>query len=689
MNNLEYLSAKTYHDTDIPGKPIQGTGTIIASQGSYYLITALHCMRKLDDEGKEIVSPDWKKMSATVYLADEEVQLSIKRIVDVDNDNDWAILEIEKPSICFDYEHILSLSTNYDMSETFGSYGFPHHIDDGIYLEFSPTNQRGRNWRLKDIVNGGSAKSITAEKGCSGMGLFHIVDDRYSCLGIINKSVPEGDFNVMKLVSIKSMARYFPDIYQQSQSSLSKLTSEYLESKINEGSKESFVETSDQELAEQYLMYMKLVQYADAYQAIGQLWKRHPNNEWVTLNYLNAVSLAKPQELEQLQELATGLNYTTPQGVIFVSRAFANNGYTQTAVDIWYNNALKFNDNELDTLFYVESLESPMKEIIYKEYKVVIEGKCVLYDDGNNHRHCLIASDKTLMARTMLGKKKNESFILNIAGESRSVKIIAIFDKYYSVIHRALADVMEQGGNRIMHPVAINSQMTGEEVMKAIFDAAGIDPTVNVDVQLQESYNSTPSFLLNSNADDLLWRYYRFLYTDFQLSPWPKDFKDPLRFRYVNPQTQFVLDLSSLIVLFEKSMNGEYNPTKRFLISNFVYEYVKKYKNRLNWLSYDMHKVLEAGRIFRFSDNVEEDVKRRYDAFLKWMDDYCFRETSRKVLDLPNQSAEIDDTAMMFRHTITLLLDDPTRALLTEDYSYSVLIKEKLLMFNSEEFLGL
>lgn len=687
IENLEFFSAKTYHDTNIPDKAIQGTGTIIASRGRYYLVTALHCMRLLDEQGKEILSPDWKKMKAILYLVDNEVELKFKRIVDVDDINDWAILEIERPKVNFDYEHSVVLSTSYKMEEVFGSYGFPHNIDDGLYLEFTPANQRGYNWRLKDVVNGGSTKAITAEKGCSGMGLFHIVDDKFTCLGVINKSVPEGDFNVMKLASVKTMAKYFPDIYQQPQGSTTLPTDEELELKINEETKEPFAEISDQDLAKQFLAFMELAQYNDAYNVIKLLWQRYPDDEWTALNFIKTTSLSNPKELADLQDFALKLDYSTPQGVIFVSRAFANNGFPQTAVDIWYNNAMKFNDNELDTLFYVELLESPMKTVVYKEYDEVTEGKCILYDDGQEHRHCLIASDKTLMARTMLGKKKNEEFILNIAGEDRTVKIIGIFDKYFCLVHRALTDVMEQGGNRIMRPIKVNAQMTAEELVKTICEAAGMDTTMNVDEKLQSGYNAQPSFLLNCNVDDLLWSYYRFLLTDFQLQPWPNELRDPERFRYVTPQTRFVLDLSSLLVLFEKTMNGNYKPSRRFIVSNFLYEYIREYRNRAGWqFSYDMHKVYEAGKIHRFSGDTLEDVKTRYEALLSWMDDYCEKASSLKVLECDKFPDETD-AVQLYKHTITLLMDDFSRALLTEDWYYMILIKEKLFMFDSYEFL--
>lgn len=689
IDNLEFYSAKTYHDSNVPDAPIQGTGTIVASQGKHFLVTALHCMRQIDDNGIEILSPDWKKMEAVIYMPDSEEKIVFKGLVDVDDNEDWAILEIEKPNNNFDYQHGLILSTSYRTEETFGAYGFPHNIEDGLYLEFSPTNRRGVFWRLKEMVQGGTTKAITVEKGCSGMGLFHVVDGIYHCLGIINKSVPGGDFNAMKLVSFKSMAKFFPDIYQCSSEQIAKPSDEDLEKIIEVENPVAYMDISGSALSEAFMEYMELAEYDKAYKAINQLWERYPDDEWTILNMIKVTSLVAPHELDKLQVVGLKLTYSTPQGVVLAARSFANNGFPQTAVDIWYNNALKFNDNELDTLFYVELLESPMRDIVYKEYETVVEGKSVLYDDGKGHRHCLIASDKTLMARTMLGKKNGEEFILNIAGEDRLVRIVAIHDKYYSLVHRALADVMEQGGNNIMRPIKVNENMTPEEVLKMIYEAVGIDTNVNVDIKLQEDYDAQPSMMLNSNADDLLWSYYRFLFTDFKLMPCPGSIKDSERFSVITSKTCFVLDLSSLIILFEMTMSGDYVPSKKLIVSNFLYEYIRAYTKRAQWQNaYDMHKVYEAGKIYRFSEDAFEDVGLRYEALLKWMDDCCERLSSSKVLELTRFQHETD-SSQLFKHTMALLMDDPSRILLTEDWFHIKSLNIPVLMCDCNEFLML
>ena len=691
IDNLEYLSARTLHQTNVPDKYLQGTGTIIASQGKFFLVTALHCMRQTDDEGNETVSPDWKKMKATIYLKDREVDLGFKRIVDVDDTNDWAILEIDNPSNGFEYEQSIILTDEFDMQSEFQSYGFPHSVLDGMYLDFMPANKRGCFWRLKEMVEGGSTKAITAEKGCSGMGLFYENEGKYCCLGIINKTAPGGDFNMMRLLSIAKLKDYFPDVFKGyvKQNDAAIPTDEELEKHIEE-SGNVFCDLSDQELSQQYIDFMELSQYKDAREPIETLWKRHPEDEWATLNYIRVLALTAPSELKEVEQIGLEINYSNPQAVVFVARTFAKYGYPQTAVDIWYNNALKFNDNELDTLLYVELLGSPMSQIVYKEYDVVTEGKCVLYADQQDRRHCLIASEKTLMARTMLGHKKGDEIELNIAGEDRKVVIISIHDKYFSLVHRALHDVMEQGGNSIIKPFKIDEQKTGEEFINAFCKAVGLDPTRNVDQELQEEYNEKPWLLMSCKPSDVLWGYYRLLFSDFKPMDCPIQFKNINRFRYINPSTRFILDISSLLVLFEKSCAGTKIPEREFVISNFMYEYIKEYKLGVGWhISYEMNKDLSMGKIHRFSNNGREDVELRYDALLKWMEDYCVRESSPQLLKANQQLMESNDLNKMYMSTMTLLLDERNCVLVTEDWYFNVVYKGDVPIFDAEEIISI
>lgn len=171
--SLQYISAKTLR-LDNGKVAMQGTGTIIQSHGHYYLLTAYHCLCKKDTDGNEVIPADWHKMKAIVYTCSSEFELNIIGFEDADQVQDWVILNIDKPNDSVSANTKVWLTNSFDIEskEVYASYGFPHDLEDGMYLEFSPTNTRGKYWRIHDTVEGGNVKSITIEKGASGMGLF-------------------------------------------------------------------------------------------------------------------------------------------------------------------------------------------------------------------------------------------------------------------------------------------------------------------------------------------------------------------------------------------------------------------------------------------------------------------------------------------------------------------------------------
>ncbi len=672
INNIEYFSAKTLHESIDSQKPIQGTGAIIASHGKYYLVTALHCMRQVDDDDKEIVSPDWKKLSAAVYLQDCEVDLKIKGLLDADKDEDWVIVEIEKPDIDFDYPSKTRLTDTYNLDDTFGAYGFPWSFEDGMELEFTPTNKRGSNWRLKDITEGGSSKANTVEKGCSGMGLYRSKDDVMFCLGIINKSAPGGAFNVMSLVKAKCFASYFPDIYDGVLPSVSNKPAPDL-SPVDAARKiqSSYSEQSDMELFEEYMGYMELTEYEKAYPVIEKLFKRYPKDEYAAVNYINTTSLVDASKLGSLQDMALSIQYSTPQSAIICSRAFSRNGYPKTGVDIWYQSALKFNDPEFDCMFYIECLDSDFGRVVHKEYDTVSSGKNVLYEDDEKRRHCVNADTKSLMGSTLIGHHKGDEVIINIAGEDKRIKIIAIHDLYYGIVHRALKDVMEHGGNSIMKPIKLDENCSPEDLLKQLESLCGGE---SPDEIRRNAYNETPSLVMVANEDDMIGSYYRMLFSDFQLCAKPSELVNQKFYNTLNEDTEFVLDLSSLLILFEKSCAGENIPKKRFILPRFVYELVKVYRRDfMSIASFDMHETLKIGRIHRFNADPKLDMEQRLDSILKWCDDHCSLESSRKVLQL--KVPQSDDRVKMFQSAVCLIFDKPNRALLSDDWYIQIMLQ--------------
>lgn len=685
MDNLEYFSVKTIRESYNEYPEIQGTGTIIKSKGCFYMITALHCMGKVV-EGREIVPFDWHAMSGRVYLPDEDVNIKVIGLKDLDYVKDWVILEIEAPNINFNYScssHLNSIVVN---DTEYAAYGFPHDLESGLVLNFKPANKRGEEWLLQGVVQGEYAKANTIEKGSSGMGLYREENGKYICLGIINRSAPNGAFNAMKLIKAKEFAKHFSDINEcppvQSQEPIpAETTVKEAVSRINTSEK------SDKQLCDEYIKHMALFEYADAKNCIVTIWNRHKGDEWATLNLINTVALVEPERLPQYADMGLSLEYTTRESVMFCAKAFGRNGYPDIASEIMYKNALLFNDETLDSMIYAETtLDGRYNPYFRKEYDVVTSGNCVLYGDNKGNRHCIMVTKDTVLGRSIIGCKKGQTVNVKLAGEARDITVLGIFDKYFLIHHRAMSETMESGGNQVLKPIKLEPDMKPEDLLKAIFDVAGIPDENPEDIRRNE-YNQRPTLLNLLDDNDIIGWYYRLLFTDYELYGRPKSLEFQAKYAFINDQTELVIDLSSLLVLFELEQAGGIKPKKKFILSKCIYELLKEYRrDQTKHVSFCMHEVIKKGRIHKFDEDLGVDSAKRYDALIEWCDKYCLMESSQNAICTTSQ--EDNYIRMLFRHTMALFTNTSNRALLTEDWYLEIMLNYAVHVFSMKDFVN-
>lgn len=687
---LQYISAKTLRIMDEGHVGLQGTGTIIQSHGQYYLLTAYHCMCKKDEDGKELIPADWHKMTAKVYTDNSEFDLSIIGVFDIDQIQDWAVLKIEKPQneISAKTKVFFTDNINHSNNDVYAAYGFPKDLEDGIYMEFTPTNNRGTCWRIHDTVEGGNTKAITIEKGSSGMGLFRKQNDKFLYLGMINKSVPNGAMNAMQRVPSRYMAKYFDDILEEDLRQTVQ-SNPITEKDVVEGlSTTESLGNNEQALCDAYTQYIMQANFDEAVKIIGRLFKLHPDNENIILNYIHTQALADKAQLEDFKSLALAYLYSTPENVAFVAKIFATNGYPQTAIDILYNNAMRMNDPVLDSLYYAQVVTIPMlQKIARKEYDEVEEGKCVLYSDEQNRRHCWMVSYKSEMGKMLIGHRKNETIEVYIAGEKRKITLIAIFDKYFSIEHRALADVMEHGGNKILTPFKIIEGASGEKALQQLLDfLKSQGPDKSIEEQMKDAYELKPGLMTSAYSSDLVPSFYFMLFTDFQLCPRPAIFSNPDRFKYIDDKSEFVLDLSSFLTLSERYFFTGKSYKKKFVISKYLKSIIENFCDTIMYNpSLLMHKVLSAEKIYKFGKDDQRNMELRIEALRKFLSDFCVDESVPLPEELFNNVQ--NETSLLFLNTIMLLQEN--RVLITEDWWQSSVLQGSILTVDTHEFLNL
>lgn len=690
-NTLQYISAKTIRRPEGSEKPLQGTGIIVQSEGRFYLLTAYHCAAQIDEEGNEILKADWHLMKAIIYTQDDEVEVDVIGFVDADVSQDWVIFEINKPNIpgIDSYKFKFSLDIAYDSHPEYAGYGFPHSIEDGLYIDFTPTNSRGTIWRIHDTVEGGNIKAITVEKGASGMGLFRKEGDQLYCNRLINKSVPEGAMNAMKSIPVRYfMHKFSEDVIDDKEINIPSI-SETNESDIVE----KITESSYQEaIIEEYRQLLLQADFRSALPIIKDLYEADSNNENLLLNYMFVLSMAEPDSLSSIIPAVLAHHFTSSENLLYAVNRLSVNGQPEAAVEIFYNHCLQANDEVLDSLFYSTiALNPTLSAISRKEYQEVEEGKCVLYEDEAHNRHAFMVSSTTTLGNALMHKHKGDEVNVELVGENKRIKIIAIFGKYYIIEHRAIHNLFEHGGNRVMTPFKLDESLSDEgkaHQLMTFLESLGSHRSIKE--QMEDAYKEMPSLLLTANvAGDLVSGYY-FLMTDgIDLIPWPSHIMGgESRLQYINDGTNFVLDLSSFIKLSEKYFSDGIVPSKKFIIASYLKAVVEEFcKTAMTNTSYVLYQALSSGRLHTFSDNPIVNMRMRIDGLRRFMAECCEEKSSHIPVDIPDHTPpENINMLLLFLNTTLLLHNNPKRVLITEDWLLFLWMKGLLIMINSEEY---
>lgn len=690
-STLQYISAKTLRMPEGKDKPLQGTGIIVQSGGRFYLLTAYHCAAQIDDEGNEILKADWHLMSATVYTQDDEVEVEVIGFVDADINQDWVIFEIKKPNIpgIDSYKFKFSPDIAYDSHPEYTGYGFPHAIEDGLYIDFSPSNNRGNIWRIHDTVEGGNIKAITVEKGASGMGLFRKEGDQLYCNRLINKSVPDGAMNAMKSIPVRYfMDRFSDDVIDEKKIKIPAI-SETNESDIVENISES---SSQEAIIEKYCQLVLQADFRSALPIIRKLYEADSNNENLLLNYIYVLSMAEPDSLSSIIPAVFTHHFTSSENLLYAVNRLSVNGQPKAAVDIFYNHCLQANDEVLDSLFYSSVVLNPaLSAITRKEYQEVEEGKCVLYEDESRNRHAFIISSTTTLGAALLHKHKGDEINVDIVGEHKQIKIIAVFDKYYMIEHRAIHNLFEHGGNEVITPFKLDESLSDEEKTKQILAIIkSFGPHRSIKEQMEDAYKQMPSLLLTANvAGDLVSGYYFLMTGGIELIPWPSQaMGGDARLQYINNETEFVLDLSSFIILSENYFADGVVPSKKFIIASYLKAVVEEFcKTAMTNTNFVLHQALSSGKLHTFSDNPIENMQMRIDGLRRFMAECCEEKSCCSPVEIPKDTPpENINMLLLFLNTTSLLHNNPNMALITEDWQLFFWMKGLLLMINCEEY---
>ena len=481
---------------------------------------------------------------------------------------------------------------------------------------------------------------------------------------------------------------YCEQIYLKMLGAMPSKRYEYLES-IKRMRKNGIIENENQ-LRVEYNYSLTLGDYDNAYEVVDLLWKRTKEDEWVISAYIDLTGRIKPKNLPLWYEEAMKFPFKQDHFVKLVYYSFAKNGYVGEATHFLYTKVKEMKTSALSAFYDQEVIMGYASKVANKPMEKVTEGTYVVYTTNGSDRHCREMTSETVLGQALIGHHKDDEVKVDLGGQERTIKIIGIHNQYYYLHYTNMQEIMESGGNKYFTPFHFDVEPSeeGAKQIRGFLERFGDGGKRQ---KALEQYQRGELGLINLfKEDDAIGSYYGFLFSKF-----PIQLRSYESYKKDKPELMgnghiYVLDLTSLLLLFEFSLLNEgWKPRKRFCIPKLIRSMIDDYKKELPvQSSFELQEAMTEGYIHRFADtDYLKKLEKRFTALQAWVDGNCELVVNTDILQIeqPIQNA----TQQLFTYTMVELLQKgkPLRVLLTEDWYLEKMMGTPLPIISTETYM--
>lgn len=154
-----------------------GSGILVASRRKHYVLTAYHCIR---ENVKEAILVQWKDAKGNFH------KIAVRTILSKNQEEDWAILEVESPKNGIRYNNIpLGAEDVIYKNPQFVFVSYPGFERDGrpFEIEYKSLN----HWTVTEFLDYSMKNFAQQVEGCSGSGVVAFVDGKIHCVAVLKE----------------------------------------------------------------------------------------------------------------------------------------------------------------------------------------------------------------------------------------------------------------------------------------------------------------------------------------------------------------------------------------------------------------------------------------------------------------------------------------------------------------------
>lgn len=404
---------------------------------------------------------------------------------------------------------------------------------------------------------------------------------------------------------------------------------------------------------------------------------------FIVLHLLALNNIADENRIVKIQSIAETLKshkFLKNQNAKNACNIFIQNNLNEIALEILYREAFEVENKNARMDYFTYTAVMP--EILFKEKEIVELGCFVKYQFNNVSHYIQILDDsQNVLAENFLGHKKGDVVTIKrpYTNKTDDYSILRIMNKYLYLFDTIVEEVNANPHSGMpLQSIEFNNQ-TPEGLSETLVSAFGEDGTTRKEMQeknFDEYYNYRLSYteiIVQNYSSDFIGGYYSLINSNKGFAQIPISIYSTYEF---DDKREFVIDFTSLFMLFQLHLEQNLTYNKKFIISRFVVDYIKAR------LKQEKFKPKEQMFIDVTNDGVNPVVKSEnsikkdilyLENLIAWIDDNCIETISENTLDYTRRLDDKIKNTTFSKYLIDnlmLIMDSEDRILLSDDLIY-------------------
>ena len=334
--------------------------------------------------------------------------------------------------------------------------------------------------------------------------------------------------------------------------------------------------------------------------------------------------------------------FSIEKNIPIVANILVNRGYFVEGMEIFYKYSDKRNVCSAYLLAALIYSQKTQKRELFKEFNEITDGCFVKYESNGEIHFFKMDKDSNNLGvyNELLGHKIGDTIsIKKVSSKDHLIRILRIMDKYLY-----LHDKILEEANQPLSELAIESfnfTSTDPDEMKkefiSLLGQKGEDEKQFREATINKYYNrelSLTEVIIQAFRNDYLGGYTSLIYEHSGISILPLSFYKSLT-KPANT-TNYIIDFSSLSILYQIAKEHNITYQHKFLISRFIIDIIKQNLRTIqSEPKSELSIVITNEDIIKYQipENVHQNNIIYLEGLLKWIKENCEAVVSPRVID--------------------------------------------------------